>query len=119
VGIHLAAEHAPEFQCPHRGFQPRDFLFDVGDGRGIVFRLRQLEQFAGIGELGAGGIQLRQVGDQPRAFASQFLRAFGVVPDILLFQLADDFLQAFLLRVVVKETPGGSWPARKGRAGSS
>jgi hypothetical protein len=119
VRIHLAAEHAPELQRAHGGFQPRDFLLDVGDGRGIVLGLGQLEQLAGIGKLGSRGIELGEVGNQPGAFASQFLRAFGVVPDILLFELADDFLQAFLLRVVVKETPGGSWPARKGRAGSS
>jgi len=40
-----------------------------------------------------------------RALAAQVLRVFGVVPDGRIFQLAVDFGQAFILLIVVKDTP--------------
>jgi hypothetical protein len=105
VRIHLAAKHAAELEHAHPGFELRDFLFDVADRGGVVFGLGQFQQFGGIRQRGARGVELLEVGAQPRAFAPQLLCALGVVPDILLFQLADDFFQALFLGVVVKGTP--------------
>jgi hypothetical protein len=119
VRIHLATEHAAEFQHPHAGFQLGNFPLDVGDGRRVVLGLGQLQQFGGIGQRRARGVQLLQVGAQPRPLASQLLRPFRLVPDILQFQFADDFFQTLFLGVVVKETPEGRRCARRGRAGSS
>jgi len=47
-----------------------------------------------------------------RTLAAQGLGAFGVVPDIGVFELALDFFQTLTLGVVVKETPGVSPAAR-------
>jgi hypothetical protein len=105
VRVHLAAEHAAELEHAHPRFELRDFPLDVADRRGIVFGLGQFKQFGGVRQRGASRIELFEVGAQPRAFAPQFLRPLGVVPDILLFQFADDFFQALFLGVVVKETP--------------
>jgi hypothetical protein len=44
---------------------------------------------------------------QAYPFASQFLGLFRVIPDIGVFQLADDFGQAFILGIIVKDTPSG------------
>jgi hypothetical protein len=112
VRIHLATEHAAKLQHPHAGFQPGNFPLDVGDGCRIVFCFGQLKQFGGIGQRRACGIELLQVGAQPRALATQFLRTFGLVPDVLQFQFADDFFQTLFLGVVVKETPEGTRCAR-------
>jgi hypothetical protein len=105
VRIHLAAEHAAELEHPDPRFELRDFPFDVADRGGVILGFGKLEQFGGVRQRGARGVELLEVGAQPRAFAPQFLRALGVVPDILLFQLADDFFQALFLGVVVKGTP--------------
>jgi len=39
------------------------------------------------------------------ALLAELLRAFGVVPDVRVFQLAGYFLEPFGLGVVVKDTP--------------
>jgi hypothetical protein len=112
VRIHLAAEHAAELEHPHAGFKLRDFPFDVADGGRVILGLGQLQQLDGIGQRRACGIQLLQVRAQPRALSPKLLRPLRVVPDILLFQLADDFFQALFLGVVVKETPEAKRCAR-------
>jgi hypothetical protein len=38
----------------------------------------------------------------------EILSALRVVPDVRVFQLAGYFLQAFLLALVVKDTPSGT-----------
>jgi hypothetical protein len=42
---------------------------------------------------------------QPGALFSEALRFLGIVPDIGVFQLAQNFLEALALRVDVKDTP--------------
>jgi hypothetical protein len=39
------------------------------------------------------------------ALLAEFLRALGLVPDAGLFQLARYFLEAFVLVLVIKDTP--------------
>ena len=119
VCVHLATEHPAEFELAHLRFERGDFPFDVGHGRGVIFRLGELEQFGGVAQRRTHGVELFQVGGQPRAFAAEFLRAGRVDPDILLLQLTDHFLQTLFLGVVVKETPGARRRARRDRAGSS
>jgi hypothetical protein len=55
---------------------------------------------------------------QDAPLLAQFLGALGVIPNRRVFQELDDFGQAFLLGIVVKDTSAGRWPVRKGfRAG--
>jgi hypothetical protein len=42
---------------------------------------------------------------QRRAFLAQLLGALGIVPDVGILQLPPYFFQAFILDVVVKDTP--------------
>jgi hypothetical protein len=119
VGIHFAAEHAAELELPHAGLELRDFPLDVADGGRIVLGFGQLQQLRRVGQRRARGIQLLQIGVQPRPLAPQFLRPLRVVPDILLLKFADDLFQTLFLGVVVKETPEGRRCAPRGRAGSS
>ena len=48
-------------------------------------------------------------------FASEFLRALGVAPDVGRFKLQPDFDQAFLFGIEVKDTSAFPWRARQGR----
>jgi len=54
---------------------------------------------------------------QGAAFLAQFLGALGIIPDRRVFQQLDDFSQAFLFAIVVKDTSAGRWPVRKGFRG--
>jgi hypothetical protein len=103
--VHLPGKHAVEFQLLDAAGETLDVL-DHGIGRVlVVLHFRQVQQLAGAHEAFA------QVADavdrlvQQRTLASQRLRAFGIVPDVGIFQLAVDFFQALDLGVVVKETP--------------
>ncbi len=105
VRIHLAGEHALEFELVDAARVTLDVLDDRIRGVLVVFQLDEVQQFAGADQAFA------QVADavdglvQQRAFAAQRLRAFGVVPDVGTFQLAIDFFQTLDLGVVVKDTP--------------
>ena len=92
---------------------------DVGGDRVggvlVVLGLDQVEQFVGAGEaLG----ELADAADglvQRRTLAAQRLRAFGVVPDIRVFQLPVVFLETLYFRVVVKDTPSAHPAGHEGR----
>jgi hypothetical protein len=40
-----------------------------------------------------------------RTFTAKFLGALGIVPDLRLLQLANDFRQALVFAIEVKDTP--------------
>jgi hypothetical protein len=50
-------------------------------------------------------IQVVDHGLELRALPSEFLRLRGIVPHARLFQLANYFLKALVLVVVIKDTP--------------
>ncbi len=81
---------------------------DVGGGAVqavvVVFRLRHLEQLARIAEVLLDLAEAEHDAFQHLALAAQFLRALGVLPDGRVFGEFDDFGQAFLLGIEVKDT---------------
>jgi len=83
--------------------------FDIDDDRLggvlVVLAFGQVQQFAGADQaIGQFADAVDGLVEQ-RALAAQRLRAFGLVPDIGVFQLAVDFFQTLTLGVVVKDTP--------------
>jgi len=92
VRIHLAREHALEFQR----FDFAGKRIDVGGnglrGAFVVFRSGELQQLFGPAQT------FRQVADavdnlvELRAFLAEQLRTLGLIPDVRVFQLAADFL---------------------------
>jgi len=59
-------------------------------------------------------VDLLQLGREARALLAELLRTLGGGPDGGILELAADLFQAFLLQVVLKETPGASSCARRG-----
>jgi hypothetical protein len=111
VGVGLAAEHALEFQPLHLGFETLHIRCQRGGGGLVVFQLDQLGQFERVGDAAR---QLADAADdvfQTRPLAIEFLRALGVFPDLGVFELAQDFGQALLAGIEVKDTPVGFPPA--------
>ena len=69
-----------------------------------------------MGEFGAQSRERADFGFQFGAFAAEFLRALGIVPEFGLFEFALDFGQALLLGIEVKDTPvrPGNGPEGRG-----
>jgi hypothetical protein len=105
VRIHLAGKHALEFQRLDLARDPLDIGGNRRDSTFVLFGLGQLQQLVRAAQ---AIIQAADAVDdlvELRAFLAKLLRAFRVVPDVRVFKFAADFLETFLLRLVVKDTP--------------
>jgi hypothetical protein len=105
VRVHLAAEHALEFQPPHAGFECIGFALDVKGGWFIVFTLGELKQLGRIADGGVGAIEFIELCRKPRTLFPELLGALRRAPDGRVFEFAAYFFEAFFLAVVLKETP--------------
>ena len=103
--IHLAAEHALELEAAHAFLETGSIPLDVLRRGFVVLALGELEQLRRVRDGLAGAIELRKLGGQLGAFATELLRLVGLLPDGGIFQLAIDLFETFLLGVVLKETP--------------
>jgi len=81
---------------------------DVARGGFVVLGFGQLQQLFRVRDAFGGGVELCELGTQACALAPQLLRAIRLVPDAGIFELTRDFLETFLLEVVLKETPEAS-----------
>ena len=98
-------EHALQLELAHPAFEAVRILLDFGGGSFVVLALGELEQLGGIGDGGRGAVQLLQLRGKLGAFAAELTGFVGVLPDGWIFQLASYLFEAFLLGVVLKETP--------------
>ncbi len=105
VRIHLAVEHALQFELAHAGFEAVGVLLDVGGGGLVVLAFGELEQLGGVGDAFGGAVDLFELSGKLGAFAAELACSIGVLPDGRVFQLAGYFFEPFLLDVVLKETP--------------
>jgi hypothetical protein len=108
VRIHLAGEHALEFQLLDLEGQSLGVGLDSIDGVRIRLGRGQIQQ---LGRIGQGAREPIESADdllELGAFLSQFLRAVRVVPDTGLLELALYFLQPLVLIVVIKDTSSKS-----------
>ena len=80
--IHLAGEHAHEFEARDPLIQRRHVAFQFGEGGAIILGLDQLQQVRRVGPFLAERIEFADRGLQPRTLAAEFLRAFRLVPDL-------------------------------------
>jgi hypothetical protein len=92
VCIHLAAEHALEFQAAHIRLERPDVTLDGAGGGFIALQLGELEQLRGIAQRRADAVELLELGGQARTLAPQLLGPRGVAPDRRVLELAADFL---------------------------
>ncbi len=92
VGIHLAGEHAAEFEFLQGRFELGKLLVDLLDGAFVLFHHRQFEQFGVVLEplieFIDGGDDLLQAGP----LLAQFLGVVRIIPDVWILQFSGDFL---------------------------
>jgi hypothetical protein len=105
VRIHLSGEHALELELVDTARVALDVLDDRIRRVLVVFQFDEVQQFAGADKPFAQAADAVDRLVQQRAFTTQRLSAFGVVPYVGTFQLSIDFFQTLDLGVVVKETP--------------
>jgi hypothetical protein len=105
VRIHVATEHALEFELANPGLDLAGIERDLARRLLIVLGLGQLQQFTGVARRIQRAVEIGDFGAQPGAFLAQFLGALGLVPDGGVFELARYLFETFLLQVVFKETP--------------
>ena len=112
--IHLATEHALEFEPAHRGFEVARLAPDFARRRLVVFRLGEIEQLGGIRDRVRSAIELIDVGGEPRPLLAELLRALLVRPDSRLLEFAVYLFEPLDLGVVLKETPVANGCALRG-----
>ena len=98
-------EHSLELELAHATFEAHGVLLDIGGGRLIVLAFGEIEKLCGVGDGFGRPIQLIELRGELGALAAQLASLVGVLPDGRLFQLANYLFEAFLLVVVLKETP--------------
>ena len=87
------------------GLEALRVALDVACGRFIALGLGELEQLGSFIDALNGAVDFADVGAQARTLAPELLGTGGVRPDVRILELAPNFLEPFLLAVVLKETP--------------
>jgi hypothetical protein len=105
VRVHLAAEHALEFQPAYAGLERAGIALYVACGRLIVLAFGQLQQLRRVADRGIGAVELGEFGGQASAFATQLLGALGCTPDGRILEFEAYLFETLFLAVVLKETP--------------
>jgi hypothetical protein len=119
VRVHRVVEHAAELEVRDRLLEVLDVVAD-GAERGVVtFLARHGEELAGVLEPRVDPVEALHHRLERAALLAQLLGPLGVVPDLRILEGPDDFYEALLLRVVVKDTSAARSPGRRGRRGSS
>ena len=98
-------EHALELELAHAAFEARGVLLDIGGGGLVILAFGEIQKLRGVGDGFCRAIQLIELRGKLRALAAQFPGPLGVLPDGRVFELETYLFEAFLLVVVLKETP--------------
>ena len=98
-------KHALQLEAAYVGFEPLCIGIDIACGGLVTLALGELEEFRCVRYAFGGALDIACVGGEPRPLTSQLLRAFGFGPNGRVFQLAPYLFEAFLLEIVLKETP--------------
>ena len=107
AAIGLTGEHAPELQVGDPLFHSAELVGDLGHGLLVVLLACHFDQFGRLVDPATDLIENVDDLFQGRSLTPQCLGPFGLIPDVGLFEFADDFGQAITLLSVVKGTPSG------------
>jgi hypothetical protein len=112
--IHLAREHALEFEFFDFRREAVDVVGDCRDRAVVALADRKIEQIARFAERIGQRADTADDAIKARALPAEILRTLRVVPDGRAFELARDFLEALGFRIEVKDT---SVTTRRGGSG--
>ena len=104
IGIHLAAEHAPELKPADGLLESAQIADDLIDGIAVILVNSQRKQFFCVGESRCQLVETQDHLLQQGTLLPQRLGPLGLIPDIRLLEFALNFGQPFRLGVIVKDT---------------
>jgi hypothetical protein len=105
VRVHLAGEHAREFELPHALLVAGDVAHDLGEARFVLFGFDQCQQFAGVREPGGDLVEFGDGRVEFRPLAAERLGLGRQIPDRRIAELVVQFLEPLAFFVVFKGTP--------------
>jgi alanine racemase len=90
VGIHLAAEHALQFQGSHELLETRSIALDLARRGIVVLGFSKSQQLDRIAHRVRGALQRTKVLTKSRALPVERLSLLGLLPDGRIFEFAID-----------------------------
>jgi len=107
-------EHPLQLEAANLALETLRISVDIARRRLVALRFRKLEELGCIGNSFGRALDLARIGFQARPLTPKLLRTLRLGPDGGIFQLAPYLFEAFLLAVVLKETPVRSECAPRG-----
>jgi hypothetical protein len=104
VRVERVGEHPPELERCDVLFEPRRFAPERFEGRRVLVCRGELEQLVGIGNATFDAIERFDDRVENLFLLAEFLRALRVVPQLGVFELAVQYVETRLFRLVVKDT---------------
>jgi hypothetical protein len=105
VRVHLAREHALEFELGDVALEARGVELDGPDRALVGLRLGEIEQLDGLVQAATQPVERADDSLELGALAAQFLCALRVLPDRRVLELPQDLRQSLAAPLVVKDTP--------------
>jgi hypothetical protein len=107
-------KHPLQLELTDLGLESLGVMVDVPSRSLVTFRFRKLQKLRGIRDPLCGALDLARIAFQTRPLTAELLCALGLAPDGGIFQLTPYLFEAFLLEIVLKETPVRSGCAPRG-----
>ena len=98
-------EHPLQLEPAYLVLEPLCIGVDIARGCLVTLGFCKLQELGGIGNPLCGPLDLACIGFQTRPLTPKLLCPLRLGPDGGIFQLAPYLFEAFLLAVVLKETP--------------
>ena len=111
------AEHAAEFKVCNYLLIFSHFAFNCFKRVEVAFGLRHFNQFLRVANVGLHSVHGDYHAIEHLFFFAQFLRMFGIIPNIGVFQFGVNYRESFGLAVDVKDTSATGQRGRQGQSG--
>jgi len=105
VRVHLAGEHAREFQLPHALLVAGDVARDFGEAGLVLFGFDQRQQLKRVREPGGDLVEFGDRRIEPGALAAERLGLVRSIPDCRIAELVVQLLEPLAFFIVLKGTP--------------
>jgi hypothetical protein len=105
AGIHVTGEHSPKLEFLDLALKVGQIALNRLDAVFIVLFDGHRQQFTGVVQAAVKLFKNDYDFFQTRPVLAKLLRLLWIIPDVWLFQFADNFLELLLAAVEVKDTP--------------
>jgi hypothetical protein len=107
VLVHLAGKHPAKLQTLDLLGDVLELRSEIDEGLLVGLLARKLVELGRLGQRALEAGERIDYGLERRALAAEILRALLIRPDVLVLELAIDFLEPLAFLIIVKDTSGG------------